>query len=69
MEYEYDPEVDILTIKLSKEKPDFGEQTGPVITHYSKEGKPIELEILGASTTVLSIIKPILSKSKRKITA
>lgn len=65
MKYEYDPETDILLIKLSDEEPDFGDQSGPIITHYSKEGKPIEIEILDASETALSIIKPILSKSKK----
>ncbi len=65
MEYEYDEETDILLIKLSDEKPDFGDQSGPIITHYSKSGKPIEIEILDASETALSIIKPILSKKKK----
>jgi len=65
MEYEYDEETDILLIKLSDEKPDFGGQSGPIITHYSKSGKPIEIEILDASETALSIIKPILSKKRK----
>lgn len=65
MKYEYDPETDILLIKLSDEKPDFGDQSGPIITHYSESGKPIEIEILDASETALSIIKPILSKKKK----
>ena len=60
---EYDPETDILLIKLSDEKPDFGDQSGPIITHHSESGKPIE--ILDASETALSIIKPILSKKKK----
>ncbi len=68
MKYEYDPETDILLIKLSDEKPDFGEQSGPIITHYSKSGKPIEIEILDASETALSMIKPILS-GKKKVSA
>lgn len=69
MKYDYNRETDILTIKLSDEKPDFGEQSDSIITHYSKKGKPIEIEILDASETVLSIIKPILSKGKRKLPA
>ena len=63
MEYEYDEETDILLIKLSDEKLEFGDQSGPIITHYSKSGKPIE--ILDASETALSIIKPILSKKRK----
>lgn len=66
MKYDYDPETDILTIKISDEKPDHGEQSGPIINHYSKDGKPVEIEILDASETALSIIEPILSKGKKQ---
>lgn len=66
MEYDYDPETDILTIELSDEEPDFGDQSGPIITHYSKSGKPTEIEILDASETTLSMIKPILSGKSAK---
>lgn len=52
MKYEYYPETDILIIKLSKGKPDF-EQKENIITHYSKQGKPIEIEILDASKTAV----------------
>ncbi len=64
MEYKYDPKTDILLIKLSKEKPDFGEQKENIITHYSKKGKPIEIEILDASKTTVKMIETIF-KSKR----
>ncbi len=83
MECDYDEETDILLIKLSDEKPDFGDQSGPIITHYSKSGKrrkdfptftqqvcfvkPIEIEILDASETALSIIEHILSKKKKQV--
>jgi len=64
MKVKYDRETDVLVMVLSDEKPDFGEQSGDVITHYNKAGKPIEIEFLSASKTALSIIKPILSKEK-----
>lgn len=57
MKYKYDPETDILVIELSREKPGFAEQKGSIITHYSKENKPVELEILDASSTALEILK------------
>lgn len=60
MEYKYDPETDILLIKLSKEKPDFGEQKENIITHYNKQGKPIEIEILDASKTTIKIVETVL---------
>ncbi|MFW6196883.1 MAG: DUF2283 domain-containing protein [Thermoplasmatota archaeon] len=68
MRYEYNQETDILLIELSDDEPDFGEQSGPIITHYSKDGKPIEIEILDASETTLSMIKPILA-SRKKVSA
>lgn len=60
MEYKYDPKTDILLIKLSKEKPDFGEQKENIITHYNKQGKPIEIEILDASRTTIKIVETVL---------
>jgi len=60
MEYKYDPETDILLIKLSDEKPDFGDQKENIITHYSKQGKPIEIEIMDASKTAVKIVETVL---------
>ncbi|HLC45466.1 MAG TPA: DUF2283 domain-containing protein [archaeon] len=64
MKYEYDQETDTLLITLAKGKPDFGEQSGDIITHYNKHGKPIEIELLRASKTALQITQAILSKNK-----
>ena len=62
MKYKYDPETDTLVIELSKEKPDFGEQRDNIITHYNKQGKPIEIEILDASTAALDIMRAVVTK-------
>jgi uncharacterized protein YuzE len=64
MKFKYDRETDILVLVLSNEKPDFGEQSGDIITHYNREGKPIEIEILNASEITLNMIKPILCREK-----
>ncbi len=64
MKFKYDKETDILVITLSDGKPDFGDQSGDIITHYNKDGKPIEIEILNASENALNIIKPILAARK-----
>ncbi len=64
MKYKYDQETDILTIILSNEKPDFGEQQGDIITHYNKQGKPIEIEILDASKTALDMMKAMINPNK-----
>jgi uncharacterized protein YuzE len=52
MKYEYDRETDTLTIRLSDNAPDHAEQTENVITHHSRAGKPVEIEILDASHTI-----------------
>ena len=62
MKYKYDSKSDILLIKLSNEKPDFGEQRENIITHYNKKGKPIEIEILDASSTAVDMIRAMLPK-------
>ena len=67
MEYRYDPETDILMIILSKEKPDFGEQNENIITHYNKDGKPIEIEILDASRTAVKLVETILEGRKAAV--
>ena len=69
MKYEYDPETDILLIKLSKGKPDFGEQKENIIAHYNKRGKPMEIEILDASKTAVKIVETIVQSKRAMITA
>ena len=67
MKYKYDKETDILIIQLSDEKPDFGEQKGNIITHYNKDNKPVEIEILDASETALGMIKAMLSQKVKTV--
>ncbi len=62
MKYKYDAKTDILLIELSKGKPDFGEQSENIITHYTKKGLPIEIEILDASKTVAKVVEAIKKK-------
>ncbi len=64
MRYRYDAKTDILVLRLSNEKPDYGEQQGNVITHYSKKGKPIEIEILDASK-ISRKINEIIAKATK----
>jgi len=63
MKYKYDKETDTMVIALSAEKPDFAEQEGDIITHYSKENKPVEIEMLNASKTAIDMLKAMLPKS------
>ncbi|MBU0662010.1 MAG: DUF2283 domain-containing protein [Candidatus Diapherotrites archaeon] len=69
MKYKYDAETDILVIRLRGEKPDFAEQEGEVITHYNKQSKPVEIEILNASETALEIVRAMISHRKIAVRA
>ena len=65
MKISYDRDVDILTIEISDGKIDYAEEAEPLIIHFSKEGKPVLLEILDASE-FLSEITKISMKVKDK---
>lgn len=64
MEYKYDKDTDILILKITDDSPDYGEQGENIIYHYSKEGKPVEIEILDASRTALNIFGAILESKQ-----
>ena len=64
---EYSPDVDALVITLSEEKPEYGEDVGEnIMIHFSKEGKPIEIEILDASELLISSMKAITLKAREQ---
>jgi len=65
MKVEYSSDVDALVITLRGGKPEYGEDIGAGITiHYSKEGAPVEIEILDASKVLLSSLEAIIQKAK-----
>ena len=49
---------------MAEKKPDFGERRENIITHYDKENKPVEIEILDASKTVLKILETIVTRKQ-----
>lgn len=49
MKLSYDRSEDILTVETAPGDIDHAEEMGPVIVHFTKEGKPVVLEILDAS--------------------
>jgi uncharacterized protein YuzE len=67
MKYEYDREGDILLIKLREGKLEFGEQEGNIITHYDREYKPMEIEILDASKTTLKMLETIFKSIEKTV--
>lgn len=49
MKIKYDRDEDILTVETAAGNIDYAEEMGPVIVHFTKDGKPVVLEILDAS--------------------
>ncbi len=49
MNIRYDREEDILSYEVSPDKIDYAEELDSIIVHFTKEGKPVLLEILDAS--------------------
>lgn len=49
LKIKYESEDDVLNIWFSKKLYDFAEDENGVITHYTKKGEPVYIEILDAS--------------------
>ena len=49
MNIKYNAQEDILLYEVSSEPIDYAEETGSVVVHFTKEGKPVLLEIMDAS--------------------
>jgi len=63
MKVRYDRKQDILMYEVSDEPIDYAEEVGPIIAHFTKEGKPVLLEILDASEFLAETTR-ITMKSK-----
>lgn len=57
MKVSYNRESDVLLIRVSDAKVDYAEEMGPIIVHFSKDGKPVLLEILDASEVISEVAK------------
>ncbi len=57
----YSKDVDILTVKVSDDPVSYAEEAGPFIVHFSKERKPVLLEILDAKDFVLESLDFMLT--------
>ena len=64
MKVKYSREVDILSIRLSDDPFDNAGEDGCLITHFSKKGKPVLLEIQGAREFLLSSITSLIEESE-----
>jgi len=57
MKVSYNRESDVLLIQVSDAKVDYAEEMGPIIVHFTKDGKPVLLEILDASEVISEVAK------------
>jgi len=64
MKVSYNRESDVLLIHVSEGKVDYAEEMGPIIVHFTKDGKPVLLEIFDASEVISEVAK-IGMKSKK----
>ncbi|MBI4547357.1 MAG: DUF2283 domain-containing protein [Ignavibacteriae bacterium] len=66
MKIKYDREDDILIVEIGKGKIDFAEESGPLIVHFTKQKKPVLLEIMNASKFLASLTESaMVGKSGR----
>ncbi len=65
----YDPEADALLIEVSKRAIDHAEEMGSVIVHFTKDDKPVALEILDASRFLSqATTTSLLTKTEKLLT-
>ena len=59
MKFSYSKDVDILMVQLSDKPFDYAEETDGVISHFSKQGKLVLLEIQGARKFLGSALETV----------
>ena len=67
MKVRYSRGEDVLLLELSEERVDYAEETGPVIVHFTKDGRPVILEILDASEFITEISKAAMRAREEPI--
>ena len=69
MKVKYYKKDDILTVRLSGEPVDYAEESNWIIINFSKNNKPVSIEILDASRFMIEQSKALLEKIKQSIFA
>jgi hypothetical protein len=64
MKIKHSRDVDILLVELAPGPVDYAEETDGVITHFSADGKPLVLEIQGATEFLLSSLASLLKEDE-----
>ncbi|MBQ11720.1 MAG: hypothetical protein CMJ45_09245 [Planctomyces sp.] len=64
MKVKYGRDVDILSVRISDDAFDYAEENGGVITHFSKQGKPVLLEIQGGRNFLLNSLTSVMEETE-----
>lgn len=64
MKYTYDSDSDVLAIELSKQPFDYAQEMGDFIVHFTKDGKPVYVEILNARSFITQAAKSLPKHSQ-----
>jgi len=67
MSVKYYNEDDILVIRLSKTPYDYAEKEGDFIVHFSKDNKPVLIEIINASKFIKETAVSLPSNLRRMV--
>ena len=60
----YSKDVDILLVQISDEPIDHAEESGQMIVHFSKTGRPVLLEIQDAKNFVLESLHSLFDETE-----
>jgi len=67
MKISYNRKQDIILLEAAKGKIDYAEEIGQVIVHFSKDNKPVLLEILDASEFLSAVTKVGMTSEKEEL--
>lgn len=65
--FRYDKKDDVLMVWFSKEPVDYAEQEKDIIIHFSKENKPVLMEILDATAFLKETTKTLPSNIRQQM--
>jgi uncharacterized protein YuzE len=60
----YSKDVDVLLVELSGEAVDHAEEAGQFVVHFSRQGKPVLLEIQGAKDFLLGSLSSVMKEAE-----
>ena len=67
MKISYDRQEDIMLVELSNQPIKYAEKMGPVIVHFTKNEKPVLLEILDASEFIATVLKASIRAKQEEL--